>query len=226
MKDFKISGVYKITNKINGKFYIGSSTNVFKRWKSHIERFDDKNGKEFNKPLYAAMRKFGLKNFTFEILIIEPNVKKLREKEKLLIEQSNAVEDGYNLDLKNQRHPNHKLNLDDVREIRTQRNCNKNLKDVYQEYKEKISFTGFCKVWKYETWNNVFTENKEKYKPNYSNPAETNPRAKLTNDEVKFIREQKALGKNRKEVYIKFSNKISFGSFENIWYGCNWKSLT
>ena len=48
----------------------------------------------------------------------------------------------------------------------------------------------------------------------------------LTNDEVKFIREQKALGKNRKEVYTKFSNKISFGSFENIWYGCNWKSLT
>lgn len=31
----KISGVYKITNKITGDFYIGSSKNIKRRWYSH-----------------------------------------------------------------------------------------------------------------------------------------------------------------------------------------------
>ena len=30
-----ISGIYKITNKVDGKFYIGSSKNLHKRWLSH-----------------------------------------------------------------------------------------------------------------------------------------------------------------------------------------------
>ncbi|MGE6771609.1 GIY-YIG nuclease family protein, partial [Bacillus velezensis] len=29
-------GIYQITNKHNGKKYIGSSINVFKRWEQHI----------------------------------------------------------------------------------------------------------------------------------------------------------------------------------------------
>ena len=42
MKNFqKISAVYKITNKINGKFYIGSSTNIKQRWNSHKERYNN-----------------------------------------------------------------------------------------------------------------------------------------------------------------------------------------
>lgn len=30
-----ICGVYKITNKVNGKIYIGSSKDIYKRWKHH-----------------------------------------------------------------------------------------------------------------------------------------------------------------------------------------------
>ena len=46
MKNFqKISGVYKITNKINGKFYIGSSINIKRRWESHKEGIITLNAK-------------------------------------------------------------------------------------------------------------------------------------------------------------------------------------
>lgn len=43
-------GIYKITNKINNKCYIGKSTNIEFRWKYHIK---NRNSiVEYNKPLY------------------------------------------------------------------------------------------------------------------------------------------------------------------------------
>lgn len=54
-------GVYKISNKINGKFYIGSSTQIEKRWEVH------KAGKG-NLHLYNSICKYGIENFQFEIL--------------------------------------------------------------------------------------------------------------------------------------------------------------
>lgn len=51
--------------------------------------------------------------------------------------------------------------------------------------------------------------------------------AKLTEKEVKFCREQYALGKNCKEIYetYNFSNKITFDGFTNMWYGRTWKHV-
>ena len=56
----KVSGVYQIKNKVNKKIYIGSSTNIYQRWKQHICAFSNnslsgrnpnifcKNGKKFD----------------------------------------------------------------------------------------------------------------------------------------------------------------------------------
>ena len=35
-----ISGIYKITNKINNKVYVGQSTNLNKRWSMHKYSFN------------------------------------------------------------------------------------------------------------------------------------------------------------------------------------------
>ena len=59
----KTSGIYKITNKINGKIYIGQSTNCYGRWLQHRSA-----SKTDNRPLYQDMRKYGLDNFTFKII--------------------------------------------------------------------------------------------------------------------------------------------------------------
>ena len=59
-----ISGIYKIENLINHKVYIGQSKNIYKRWKSHINSYE-----KIKKYLYSSMRKYGIENFSFEILI-------------------------------------------------------------------------------------------------------------------------------------------------------------
>ena len=61
-------GIYKITNKINQKIYIGQSVNISKRWTAHRNGAFNPNNGQYNTPLYKAIRKYGIENFTFEIL--------------------------------------------------------------------------------------------------------------------------------------------------------------
>lgn len=55
--------IYKITNDINGKNYIGVSGNFNRRWKHHKNLV--KNGSQV---LYVAFRKYGIDNFTCEAI--------------------------------------------------------------------------------------------------------------------------------------------------------------
>ena len=79
-------GIYKITNKINQHCYIGQSRQIEKRWKRHIEVSNNKNAKEYQYPLYKAFRKYGIKNFLFEV-IEECTVDLLNEKENYYIKR-------------------------------------------------------------------------------------------------------------------------------------------
>ena len=62
-----MTGVYKITNIINGDCYIGSSKDIERRWKRHLYLFQ-KQGKHYEYHLYRAFRKFGIENFSFTVL--------------------------------------------------------------------------------------------------------------------------------------------------------------
>src|SRR4051812_38367035 len=62
------SGVYRITNSVNGKFYIGSSKNIVVRWRQHRLGAVYAGRDGFTSPLYYAFRKYGLHRFYFEIL--------------------------------------------------------------------------------------------------------------------------------------------------------------
>jgi group I intron endonuclease len=75
-------GIYKITNLINDKTYIGQSVNIEKRWKEHIRTsLNKKRVREYQFPLYRSFRKYGTDNFNFEILELVPNKKDLEKKE-------------------------------------------------------------------------------------------------------------------------------------------------
>ena len=52
-------GIYKITNLVNEKVYIGQAQDIEKRWREH-----KCSSKSNNQILYRAIRKYGLENFS------------------------------------------------------------------------------------------------------------------------------------------------------------------
>ena len=91
-------GIYKITNKMNGKSYVGQSIDIKTRWRNHCSTAYNPNEHSYNNPLYRAIRKYGIENFSFEILK-ECNVNELNELEQFYIEKYNTFFEGYNLTL-------------------------------------------------------------------------------------------------------------------------------
>ena len=84
--------IYKITNLINNKVYIGKTLETLEtRWKQH-----KKDSTRFlNRPLYRAMNKYGIENFIIEI-IETPMLEVLSERECYWIEYYNSFHFGYN----------------------------------------------------------------------------------------------------------------------------------
>ena len=60
------SGIYKITNILNGKSYIGLSSNIKQRWVQHKRNLN--NNVHHNLHLQSAWNKYGKKYFTFSVL--------------------------------------------------------------------------------------------------------------------------------------------------------------
>lgn len=58
--------IYKITNGIDGKFYIGSTNNLIKRYYTHINHI--RTNKNTCIKLIRAVNKYGEDNFKFEIV--------------------------------------------------------------------------------------------------------------------------------------------------------------
>lgn len=89
-----MKAIYKITNKLNNKIYIGQSNNPQHRWISHLSHA--KNNDDIGKSaLYDAIRAYGKENFNFEII---GWFKDYNEKEKYYIKLYNSLTPyGYNL---------------------------------------------------------------------------------------------------------------------------------
>lgn len=86
--------IYKITNDINNKIYIGKTNfSIQKRWKEHCSDFLKE--KEQNRPLYRAMNKYGIEYFHIEQVEECPNTI-VDEREKYWIEYYGSFKYGYN----------------------------------------------------------------------------------------------------------------------------------
>lgn len=94
--------IYKITNKINGKAYIGKTQDFNERQFAHYKASKNKNS--YISVLYRAINKYGWKNFNWEIICECETLEELNEKEiyfikeyKTFIHDENS--NGYNLTL-------------------------------------------------------------------------------------------------------------------------------
>lgn len=89
--------VYKITNTVNKRCYIGSSIHPAKRWKQHINLSQNPNSPGYNYPLYQAFRKYGIDQFTFEILRDDfDSIEEMEEFEYQAIIKYQGYGEGYN----------------------------------------------------------------------------------------------------------------------------------
>lgn len=98
--------VYVHTNKINGKKYVGQSSNIIERWKN--------GGKNYfsSTKFHRAIQKYGWENFTHEILYENLNKEAANKIERDLIKKYDSINNGYNIQeggntsLKQEKHGN------------------------------------------------------------------------------------------------------------------------
>ena len=79
--------IYKTTNLINQKFYVGKDTH------------NNPNYYGSGKRLKLAIKKYGIDNFKKEIIEICNNLEQLNDRERFWIKELNAINEGYNISL-------------------------------------------------------------------------------------------------------------------------------
>lgn len=151
--------IYKITNLKNNKLYIGLTTvSIEQRWRGHVTQANIGN----QKPLYKAIRKYGIENFVIESIYETESFEELGNAERWYIQQYNTmVPNGYNLSAGGERNqldgnPRAKLSTKDVYDIReiygTLSMC---CSECYDLYKDRISYSAFEKIWEGKTWVSI-----------------------------------------------------------------------
>ena len=89
--------IYKISNNLNNKVYIGSSIDVERRWRQHKEASINEKDHHYNYPLMIAFRQFGIDNFTFEIIDTLPDYQTMIKAEhNWIVKENCVVPNGYN----------------------------------------------------------------------------------------------------------------------------------
>ena len=86
--------IYKLTNKVNGKVYIGQTVKSLDwRMKQHLSKVNVGS----NTYIHNAIRKYGWDNFDVEVVANASSKEELDYLEKYYIKQYDSVNTGYNL---------------------------------------------------------------------------------------------------------------------------------
>lgn len=189
--------IYKITNLLNGKVYIGlTTTSLQKRWVAHLAM----SGKN-ERHLYRAMSKYGKDNFIIEPIDKAKTIEELGEKERYYITlyDSTNQDKGYNMTGGGEHNqldanPKAKLTIDDVIHIReiyleSKLTC----KEAYEFYKDKIKYKPFEKCWEGKSWSSIMPEvfsdeTRELHLKMKSRKGQNNGNSKYTSEEIMEIR--------------------------------------
>ena len=222
-------GIYKITEKENpNMFYIGKSNNIERRFKEHIQ----KSYAQSRIPFDDYISKKGKDAFNYEILE-ECSLEELNQKEAYWIKKLKAKESGNKFDggLTNvigENNPKAKLTEDDVKKIRKAYTEHKKQKEVYEDFKDKISFGYFQNLWQGRAWSHimpeVFTEENKKYYIYQNSKGENGSSAKFTDQEVINIR-KRYVEETAKQIYEDYKDRVSYQAFQAMLWGRSYKDL-
>lgn len=224
------SGIYKITNLINGHSYIGQSKNIFKRFNfHHICDYKNPNSSQYNTKLYQAFRKYGIDQFQVGILEL-CDISQLDEKEIKYIKIFNTYKNGYNStpggqfwsenihayeieqkrkitreknkSLQGQKHPRAKLTDLEVINIRQRYINGEAIKDIYKDYNKIYSnLATFTRIVLGQSYKSIGNI------PEKKDIRHTN--GKLTANQVKEIRQRYA---NEKISFAKLGKEYGLSA--------------
>lgn len=212
--------VYTITNKINNKVYVGITNNYETRWRLHKQASVNKKHSEYNKVLYKAFRKYGITNFTFEVLAEVDSLEeaKCKEIEYITLFECLSTQNGYNVtkggdyaagQLKGNDSPLAKYTETQVQDIIERRDKGELRSEVFKEYGH-IAEEGFNDIWLGNSWKHLQPEVIEK----------RHGRRYLTDENVRDIRESTKSGVVLAKEYCvptsTISNIINFKTYKNI----------
>ncbi len=117
--------IYKITNDINQKIYVGKTERtVEERFLEHCRAFKRESCEK--RPLYSAMRKYGIEHFHIELIEETDNPE---EREIYWIEKLGSFKNGYNATLggDGKKYLDYDLIVDTYKEIKNQKEVAKYL---------------------------------------------------------------------------------------------------
>ncbi len=220
-KEKKMIGIYKIQNKQNQKIYIGQSNNIERRLKEHTSPSRYLNSRV---PIDWAIHFLGKENFTYEV-VEECSPEELSSKESYWIKYYKSNTDGYNrneggdLQHRGSNNGRAKLTEEEIVEIRTAYNNHEKQREVYQKYKDKVTWNSFRSIWQGKCWQHimpeVFTEENRHYYIYENSFGERSSVAKLTNEEVAEYRWRYQF-ETAQDMYPEISDKISLQTFQKI----------
>lgn len=113
--------IYRYTNKINGKTYVGQTNNLNRRKIEHRSAMVNNNNPVYDYPFYRALRKYGFDSFEYSVLeeIEENENSYIDERERFWISYCNSYENGYNQSIGGQdKSHTSKFSEEDIEEIK------------------------------------------------------------------------------------------------------------
>ena len=149
--------IYKIENLINHRIYIGQTNNVKRHFMEH-KRGIDPNSDGNEKVLYKAMRKYGINNFSFEVI---EETEDYNEREKYWIDYYDSFNNGYNMTIGGdeppifygENHPQATHSLDEINNIiELLRNTSLSIEEIAKQ--TCYNTTSINRINKGELWKN------------------------------------------------------------------------
>lgn len=192
--------LYKITNKINGKKYIGITNSFKRRFREH------KRNHSPNSLICKAIQKYGQENFIFEVLKENLSIESACELEQEYIKKEDClVPNGYNISKGGNinvgsSNGRAKLTDEEVQYIKDHRNLPMYV--LYDEFNEKIGYDAFKEIY----WNRTYPDIQPHvdiypYNLEFSNQFTSNN--KLDYEDIVKLRKQYAQQIPWREVYEK-----------------------
>lgn len=221
-------GIYKITNKLSGKCYIGQSNNIERRFKEHQQK-----GEKSRIPVDIAIKKYGKDTFTYEVLE-ECDISQLNERETYYINLYHSNIDGYNCNTggeqqtAGEQNGRAKLTINDIIIIRQAYANHKKQSEIYKMFANKVSFNHFQNIWQGRSWSNimpeVYTEENKKYYIYQNSIGSNGAFSALSDEEVIHIR-QRYVNESAKEIYEDYKDRLKYQTLQQILWGRSYSNL-